>query len=143
MQTSKCDKCLEFYVTKELNDGKVCNTLVQFKEFKEGSMVRLNPMGDWLFKVIEGIFQLYRDKLKGEEITEPITKKILEKVETARSGQLPQCHLKMIIQRFLNGRIHWWTADETEKNKESEKEYLKNEAMSSKTQKSKDIGRTM
>ena len=42
MKTSKCDKCLQFYTTKDLNDEKVCNTLVRFKEFKEGSMVRLN-----------------------------------------------------------------------------------------------------
>ena len=60
MKTSKCDKCLQFYTTKDINDEKVCNTLVRFKEFKAGSMVRLNQMGDWLFKVAEGIFKLYR-----------------------------------------------------------------------------------
>ena len=60
MKTSKCDKCLQFYTTKNIKDEKVCNTLVQFKEFKEGSMVRLNEMGDWLFRVAEEIFKLYR-----------------------------------------------------------------------------------
>ena len=60
MKTSKCDKCLQFYTTKDINDEKVCNTLVRFKEFKAGSMVRLNEMGDWLFRVAEGLFKLYR-----------------------------------------------------------------------------------
>ena len=60
MKTSKCDKCLQFYITKDINDEKVCNTLVRFKEFKAGSMVRLNETGDWLFRVAEDIFKLYR-----------------------------------------------------------------------------------
>ena len=60
MNTSKCDKCLQFYITKDINDEKVCNTLVRFKEFKAGSMVRLNETGDWLFRVAEDIFKLYR-----------------------------------------------------------------------------------
>ena len=60
MKTSKCDKCLQFYITKDINDDKVCNTLVRFKEFKAGSMVRLNDIGDWLFRVAEDIFKLYR-----------------------------------------------------------------------------------
>ena len=85
----------------------------------------------------------YRDKLKGEEITAPLTKKIVTKLNDARPEELPQCHLKIIIQRFINGRIHWWLQQETNDNKESEKSYLKNEAMSSKTQKTKDIGKTM
>ena len=60
MKTSKCDKCLQFYITKDTNDDKVCNTLVKFKEFKEGSMVRLNDIGDWLFRKAEKMFKLYR-----------------------------------------------------------------------------------
>ena len=60
MKTSKCDKCLQFYTTDDLKDDKVCNTLVRFKEFKKGSMVRLNQMGDWLIRVAEGMFKLYR-----------------------------------------------------------------------------------
>ena len=60
MKTSKCDKCLKFFTTDDVTDEKVCNTLVRFKEFKAGSMVRLNDMGNWFFKVVEGIFQLYR-----------------------------------------------------------------------------------
>ena len=60
MKTSKCDKCLLFYTTKDINDEKVCNTLVRFKEFKAGSMVRLNDMGDWLIRKAEGMFKLYR-----------------------------------------------------------------------------------
>ena len=104
-------------------------------------MVRLNDMGDWFVRVAEDIFQLYRDKLKGGEITKPLTKKILQKVNEEKPDQIPQCHLKMIIQRFLNGRIHWWLQQETAENKETEKDYLKNESMSSKTQKSKQIGK--
>ena len=60
MKDSKCDKCLNFFTTDNLQDGKVCNTLVQFKEFKAGSMVRLNDNGDWFVRVTEGLFQLYR-----------------------------------------------------------------------------------
>ena len=60
MKRSKCDKCLTFFTTKDVTDEKVCNTLVRFKEFKEGSMVRLNKMGDWFVRVTEGLFQLYR-----------------------------------------------------------------------------------
>ena len=100
-------------------------------------------MGDWLFRVAEGIFKLYRDKLKGDEIAEPITRKIVEKLNTARPEQLPQCHLKMIIRRFINARIHWWLQQETNENKETEKSYLKSEAMSSKTQKSKEVGKEL
>ena len=74
---------------------------------------------------------------------QPITNKILEKLETARPGQLPLCHLKMITRRFITGRIHWWLAQETNDNKESEKDYLQSEAMSSKTQKTKEVGRTI
>ena len=85
----------------------------------------------------------YRDTLKGGEITKPITRKIVEKVNTAKPGQLPQCHLKMIIQRFINARIHWWLIQETNEAKESEKDYLKSEAMSSKTQKSKELGKQL
>ena len=78
--------------------------------------------------------------MKGDELTEPLTNKIVEKLNDARPDQLPQCHLKIIIRRFINGRIHWWLNQETEENKDSEKDYLKSEAMSSKTQKSKEIG---
>ena len=60
MKTSKCDKCLQFYITKDVNDENVCNTLVRFKEFKKGSMVRLNEVGDWVSRVAEDIFKLYR-----------------------------------------------------------------------------------
>ena len=60
MKTSKCDKCLKFFTTDDVTDEKVCNTLVKFKEFKAGSMVRLNDVGNWYFKAAEGIFQLYR-----------------------------------------------------------------------------------
>ena len=73
----------------------------------------------------------------------PIVRKVLEKLETARPGQLPQCHLKMITRRYVTGRIHWWLAQETADNKESEKDYLQSEAMSSKTQKTKEVGRTI
>ena len=75
---------------------------------------------------------------------QPITMKILDKLETATPhGQLPQCHLKMITRRFITGRIHWWLAQETNENKEREKDYLQSEAMSSKTQKTKEVGRTI
>ena len=84
----------------------------------------------------------YRDDLKGGEITEPLTRKILTKLNDARP-ELPQCHLEIIIRRFINGRIHWWLQQETDENKEMEKDYLKSEAMSSKTQKSKEIGKSI
>ena len=85
----------------------------------------------------------YRDKLKGGEITKPLTKKIVTKLNDARPGELPQCHLEIIIQRFINARIHWWLEQETYDDKQSGKNYLKNEAMSSKTQKTKEIGKTI
>ena len=67
----------------------------------------------------------------------------MTKLNDAKPGQIPQCHLKMIIQRFINARIHWWLEQETYDNQQTEKSYLKSEAMSSKTQKTKEIGKTI
>ena len=88
-------------------------------------------------------FFSHRDNLKGDEIIKPLTKKIVAKLNDARPGELPQCHLKIIIQRYITGRIHWWLEQETYDDKQKGKNYLKSEAMSSKTQKTKEIGKTI
>ena len=89
------------------------------------------------------MFFLHRDELKGEELIKPLTKKIVAKVNEDKPDVLPKCHLKMIIQRFITGRIHWWLEQESYDDREAGKNYLKNEAMSSKTQKTKQVGKEL
>ena len=134
-----CKKCANSFTTSHESDNQMENKLVGLKEFKEGALKRLSKVGNQMFKIAELIFNERRDALKGKsDITKKLVDEIVKEVSKAIS-EIPTCHLKQIMQRFITARIHWWLSQESAIEIESHKDIIRNEANSSRCQKQKNV----
>ena len=134
---SHCANCKEAFITSHVDDDQVENTLMRAKDFKEGALTRPSVLGNTVFKLAEDFFSMHYSKLSGkkgitEKMTQLIIKKLIEKIP-----DITQCHLSIIIRRFVTARLMWKLNNETSHEIEAQKVVISNEANSSRTMKAK------
>ena len=84
------------------------NSLIHSKDFTEGALVKPSILGNQVVRSIEALFMANRDELmEKSELLTYFTTKVLELIEL-KYPELPKCHLKQIVARFLKARVHFW-----------------------------------
>ena len=136
LSQSKCDKCSDALVTRNANSQNSAHTLIKMREFKPGALIRPSCKAISIFNICEQNFQNYRDKWNLRKDYAPkLTKHIIANVNE-HIKDVPQCHLKIIVYRWVRARIHKASKFDTEKYSKSNKQ---NSGHSSKTAARKEI----
>ena len=121
MTKSKCDTCKNALVDKNENNDQHLNNLIVDKSWGNSKRVRPTKLGNEIFHVAELIFKEVRDKYYNqknirERLVNFIHRQILHRFESSdRTDEIPMCHLRLILTRFMKGRLFFW-ADFMNKN---------------------------
>ena len=111
---SKCDVCKTFLVVQNYKeDDQVSNQLLSYKEWKQrpGYLIRPTKLANDLFHTAEALFKLYRTQFYSQKnikvkMVELVYQEIVKKaqfVDFPHKG-----HLKLVITRFMKGRLFFW-----------------------------------
>ena len=141
---SKCDICKKAYINDDPNfNDQYVNHLIIEKEWSQGSLTHPNKVANQVFHLVEALFKSNRDKYLNQ-------KNIKEKMVTFLHGQIveqfspqevPRCHIRLLISRFIKGRLFFWANFMNKSDKElvENQELAYNESFSSKSQRAKTI----
>ena len=105
LSQSECDICGNYMVTNEVTN-KSAYELINKRDYKVGALTRPTQAAIQIFQYAEANFKHLRGEMQGSktfsiDLTNRIIKNINEKMEN-----VPQCHLKLIVSRWVRGRIH-------------------------------------
>ena len=142
---SKCDECANVLVVQNSKENhQDVNTLIDFKEWKEkpGGLTRPTELANKLFHIIEALFQsnrnqYYNQKNIKQRLVDFMYQQIISKAEF---DEIPHTkHLKIIIARFMKGRLFFWAnfMNQADKKLMSETKILLNESFASRSTRSK------
>ena len=141
LTNSKCDTCKKAYINDDpvFNDQYV-NHLIIAKEWRQGSLTYPSALANKVFHLAEALFKAnrfkyYNQKNIHEKMVTFIHNQILEQFSC---DEVPRCHIRLIISRFMKGRLFFW-ANFMSKNDIEEKvnkEAAYNQSFSSKTTRS-------
>ena len=102
---SKCEKCQEFFT--QSSPTLDLHKLVKEKEYKEGALTLPTEVAWRVFSFAESSFNMNIEALKkGQIIPGDLVDKLYDTVKDI--PEIPHCHLKLILRRFLNVRSHFW-----------------------------------
>ena len=107
---SKCKVCTYAFTVHHDDDDQICNALIALKEYKIGAMIRPSVLANDIFAWAESIVKSHGRK-PGFQSETGLKSKITEAVllHISENFSCPTCHLKIIIPRFINARLHFWS----------------------------------
>ena len=102
-----CVKCEEYFTVKFEDDAQEVNSLITFKDYTEGALVRPSENANAMFYLCETIFRRVFEELRKEtrlidRIAELFVKEVRENYP-----QAPNCHIELIFKRFAKMRMHF------------------------------------
>ena len=101
----KCKTCIPIWIDKDNHDLE--NSLIDAKEHSEGALTRPSKLANKVFCGMEAMFQRNREEYQGRKNQVDILKvNILENL----NYELPDCHVKKIVGRWLTNRMHFWAS---------------------------------
>jgi len=130
----KCKKCCDVWIQKWHEPSQPENALIKAREWAEGALTRPSVLANEAFFKMEVLFVTYRDTYRKQKgILTPLVNKIVENLRNHFNDQFPECHLSIIVQRYINCRLHRWAKFmDKELSTENEQEIF-NEAQASRT----------
>ena len=139
---SKCDTCKKVYINDDPNtNDQYVNNLIVDKDWQNGSLTRPSKLANQIFHLVERMFKDNRDKyINQKNIKERLVgfmhQEILDQFDEA-----PRCHIRLIIARFMKGRLFFWAnhMNKTDSELSVNKKNAYNESFASKTSRSKTI----
>ena len=147
LTNSKCDDCAKVLVAQNHEENhQSVNTLIDFKEWKEkpGQLTRPSELANKLFHIIEALFQSNRNqyyKHNQKNIKQRLVDFMYQQIiSKAEFDEIPhKKHLKIIIARFMKGRLFFWAnfMNQADKKVMSETKILLNESFASRSTRSK------
>ena len=135
-QGKKCHDCLAVWVQTD-GDAQVENSLTIAKEFSPGKLNKPSVLGNEVVRTIEALFIANREELLQKKgLLKYFVTNVLDKI-VEKYPDLPKCHLKQIVKRFLFARFHFWAERMSQKLIEQNEKDIKSEACASRTTKAK------
>ena len=132
----KCNACIAVWVQKG-GDPQVENSLLTAKEFSAGTFTKPSVLGNEVVRKIEAMFIVNREELlQKKDLLKYFVTNVLDKI-VEKYPDLPKCHLKQIVKRFLFARFHFWANRMSQKLIEQNEKDIKSEACASRTTKAK------
>ena len=132
----KCHDCLAVWVQTD-GDAQVENSLTIAKEFSPGKLNKPSVLGNEVVRTIEALFIANREELLQKKgLLKYFVTNVLDKI-VQKYPDLPKCHLKQIVKRFLFARFHFWAERMSQKLIEQNEKDIKSEACASRTTKAK------
>ena len=135
---SKCVKCISYFVTNEISKN-VTHTIINERDYVAGALTRPSETACRMFEAAEETFRKYvknwhKDENCATKLSTTIILKLVSLIE-----DVDQCHLKIIIDRFVRARLHFWNDYENRRLKPMNAENIKSAANASKSSKGKAI----
>ena len=133
---SKCVKCISYFVTNEISKN-VTHTIINERDYVAGALTRPSETACEMFEAAEETFRKYvknwhKDENCATKLSTTIILKLVSLIE-----DVDQCHLKIIIDRFVRARLHFWNDYENRRLKPMNVENIKSAANASKSSKGK------
>lgn len=134
---SKCQNCKKIYVSDHEDQPEEVNSLISFKEYKQGKLVTPSPVGNRLMEALESLFRTNREKFKRKknQLTN-ISTLVIDQL-TKDFPDLPKCHLSLIVTRFMKIRLLFWGDQITKELKAIHKKSLVTASYASKSTRAK------
>ena len=140
---SKCDQCKNILVAQNSDENHYSvNTLIDFKEWKEkpGCLTRPSKLANELFYLLEALFKSNRDQYFNQKnIKDRLVDFMYQQVITYdKFDVIHKNHLKVIIARFMKGRLFFWAnfINQSDRKLMSETKIILNESFGSKSTRS-------
>ena len=106
---SKCKTCKGAFCSIESDEPQVENTLIDTRDIHDDffGLVRPTVLANEIFVEAEKVFKAARDSLKAQKkIQDKLIDLILAKI--SEKFTFPDCHIKVIIRRFIKCRLFFW-----------------------------------
>ena len=132
---SYCKNCIQYFVCKAEEDQQPLNHLISMREYKIGALTHPSKSANKMFKIADEIFHVNKRKVK-DDIINAMTKLIIDDV-LQQISDIPQCHLRVIINKFV---ITLWNIShkyQTTSELQSNKTLTKDSSNASKSMKAK------
>ena len=102
-----CIKCEQYYTVKFEDDAQVVNSLITYKDYTEGALVRPSVKANEMFFMCETVFRSVFESLRQGT-------KLIDKLETLFVREIrenfadaPSCHIELIFKRFAKIRMYF------------------------------------
>ena len=104
----KCAICFKAFIIEDYeSDDQLVNTLITEKEYKPGVLTRPSKFANAIFTHIENVFRGAELAFsKQNNLTTILTDKMMASV-LQKFPDVPKCHLRLILRRFANARLHF------------------------------------
>ena len=116
---SFCDKCVNALVKKD-DESMQFDKLLKMKEYKPGALVPANMLAYKFFSLVENTVNanpsVYR---KGIVVWNRFMDKMVG-VANDQFPKIPSCHIRLLLNRFMHMRSHFWAKFMNQKRKSDE-----------------------
>ena len=132
LTTSKCKTCMKSFVEGEDDEPQGVNGLIDSRDLSDygTGLTRPNTLANKMFLTAEETFRLHRNDLKGQvKLTDKFKFLILRSLR--QKYEFPECHIKIIIGRFVRCREYFWGNHRTEIVQDVNKAVIASEANAS------------
>ena len=115
--TKICETCKKQLISTEDDidqNDQVLNTLIFLKEWRKGALTKPSELANEIFHFAEKLFKANRDKYKNQKnihqrFVSFLHQEISSKYQAiGRIDEIPKCHMRDIISRFMKGRLFFW-----------------------------------
>ena len=129
---SQCDDCTERFIDKSGEKDQESNTLINMREYTDGCMISPSRSANLIFDIAEGVFRDKRESIKKKTgICNALTNLAFTSVQT-QLPNIPVCHLKLILSRFLSSRLHFYASHCNKKKQKKQAKIIESEAFGAK-----------
>ena len=130
----KCQKYCDVWIQKANEPSQPENALIEAKEWSDGALTRPSVLGNEAFFAMEVLFMTNRETYRNQKgILKPFANNIAENLRGKFNDQLPECHLSIIVERYINCRLHRWARFMDKKLSTENEQEIFNEAQASRT----------
>lgn len=130
----KCQKCCDVWIQKRNEPNQAENTLIELKEWAEGALTKPSALANDAFFYMEVLFMTNRDTYRTQKgILKPLVTNIVENLQEKFNNQFPICHVSIIVERYINCRLHRWAKFMDKELTTENQQEIFNEAQASRT----------
>ena len=131
---SKCDTCKGSYCSIDSDEPQIFNTLIDSRDINDDffGLIRPTVLANRIFVEAEKVFKAARESLKNQRrIEDKLTDMILGHLSEMLT--YPECHIKVIIKRFVKCRLHFWSEYRNQETRALSKPDIRSAAAASRT----------